>query len=184
MAEPEQTATDAAAPPPVERLVEAMLFLGGPPLTAARAADAVRGLSPERLAEAVATLNRAYRGQGRPYHVLLRDQGYELVLRPRYAPVADRLLGSPREARLSARALDVLAVVAYRQPVTRPEIEALRGGDCAGPLRQLVRLGLVALQRGGAGGRDVTYGTTPRFLTLFHLRSLDDLPRTQDLQRM
>ncbi len=175
----------AGSPPPVERLVEAMLFLGGPPLTAARAAEAVRGLTTERLAEAVEGLNRAYRTQGRPYHVQARDQGYLLVLRPRFRRVVDRLYGSPREARLTPQALDVLALVAYRQPVTRPEVEALRGSDCGGPLRQLVRLGLVAVQRGGAGGsRDVAYSTTPRFLTLFRLRSLDDLPRTQDLQRM
>jgi segregation and condensation protein B len=172
-------------PPAEERLVEAMLFLGGPPLTAARATDAVRGMTPERLAESVEKLNRDYRTQGRPYHIQPRDGGYELVLRPRYIRVVDRLFGSPREARLTSQSLDVLALVAYRQPVTRPEVEALRGSDCAGPLRQLVRLGLIAVQRGGAdGSREVAYNTTPRFLTLFRLRSLDDLPRTQDLQRM
>jgi segregation and condensation protein B len=177
--------TTVDSPPPLERLVEAMLFLGGPPLTAARAAKAVRGLAAERLAAVVDGLNRAYRSQGRPYHVQMRDQGYELVLRSRYVRVVDHLFGSPREARLSPQALDVLALVAYRQPVARAEIEALRGFDCAGQLRQLVRLGLVALQRGGAaGGSDVTYSTTPRFLSLFRLRSLDDLPRTRDLQQM
>jgi segregation and condensation protein B len=179
------TLEEAQSPPPEERLVEAMLFLGGPPLTPARAGDAVRGLTLERLADAVDRLNHAYRAHGRPYHIQMREQGYELVLRPRYVRVVDRLFGSPREARLSAQALDVLALVAYRQPVSRPEVEALRGADSAGPLRQLVRLGLIAVQRGGAQeSRDVAYGTTTRFLTLFQLRSLDDLPRTQDLQRM
>jgi segregation and condensation protein B len=186
MGEKNAEGTDATvSPPPEERLVEAMLFLGGPPLTPARAVEAVRGLVPERLAEAVERLNRAYRLQGRPYHIQIRDQGYELVLRPRFNRVIDRLIGSPREARLSPQALDVLALVAYRQPVTRAEVEGLRGVDSAGPLRQLVRLGLVAVQRGGTGsGPDLIYSTTARFLTLFRLRTLDDLPRTQDLQRM
>jgi segregation and condensation protein B len=181
----QEVSDESSSPAPEQRLVEAMLFLGGPPLTAARAGEAVRGLTPAGLAEAVEALNHAYRTQGRPYLIRVRDQGYELILRPRFGRVIDRLAGSPREARLSQQGLDVLALVAYRQPVTRSEVEALRGADSAGPLRQLIRLGLVALQRGGGeDGREVSYSTTARFLTLFSLRSLDDLPRTQDLQLM
>lgn len=183
MSETDAGATNA--PPPLPRLVEAMLFLGGPPLTAARAAEVVRGLTSERLLEAVEELDRAYRRQGRPYRVHAREGGFELVLRPRYRRVLDRLSGAPREARLSPATLDVLALVAYRQPATRAEVEGLRGADCASPLRHLVRLGLIAVQRGGADGhRDIVYSTTPRFLTLFHLRGLDDLPRTEDWQRL
>ncbi len=96
----------------------------------------------------------------------------------------DRLYGSMREARLSPAALDVLALVAYRQPVTRQEVENLRGVECASALRQLVRFGLIALQRGQEKPRDVCYSTTARFLQMFQLRSLEDLPRTQDLQKL
>ena len=172
------------SPPPVERIVEALLFVGGAPLTAARAAEAVRGLSAEQFAGAVAALNRAYRLQGRPYRVVVREQGYELALRPAFRPVLERLSGSARQARLSGPALDTLAVVAYRQPVTRAEVDSLRGADSIGLLRQLVRLGLVAVQRGGGTQNEVVYGTTPRFLKAFGLGSLDDLPRTQELQRL
>jgi segregation and condensation protein B len=171
-------------PPPLHRIVEALLFIGGPPLTAVRAGEAVRGLTAEQLRQVVAGLNRDYRRQGRPYRIQARDQGYALVLRPRYRGVVGRLYGSVREARLSPAALDVLALVAYRQPVTRQEVESLRGADSGSPLRQLVRLGLVAVQRGDAGRREIAYGTTPRFLELFGLTSLDDLPRTLDLQRL
>ena len=177
-------AEGSAAPPPLLRIVEALLFVGGPPLTAERACEAVRGLTPAAFVQAVDTLNRDYRRQGRPYRLQVRERGYELALQPRYRGVLERLYGSTREARLSPAALDVLALVAYRQPVSRQEVESLRGCDSAGPLRQLVRLGLVALQRGEADHREVLYATTPRFLTLFQLRSLDDLPRTQDLRRM
>jgi segregation and condensation protein B len=175
---------EVGAPPPLVRIVEALLFVGGPPLTAARAGEAVRGLTPAAFAQAVDALNRDYRRQGRPYRVQARDHGYELALQPRYRGVLERLYGSTREARLSPAALDVLALVAYRQPVSRQEVESLRGCDSAGPLRQLVRLGLVALQRGEADHREVHYGTTPRFLTLFQLRNLDDLPRTEELERL
>jgi segregation and condensation protein B len=188
MAEAEEVpavgAEGAGAPPPLVRIVEALLFVGGPPLTAERACEAVRGLTPAAFAQAVDALNRDYRRQGRPYRAQVRDRGYELALQPRYRGVLDRLYGSAREARLSPAALDVLALVAYRQPVGRAEVESLRGCDSAGPLRQLVRLGLVALQRGAADQREVLYGTTPRFLTMFQLRSLDDLPRTQELERL
>jgi segregation and condensation protein B len=171
-------------PPPVKRIVEAILFTGGAPLSAARAADVVRGLTAPQLAELVEELNRDYRTQGRPYRVQLRDQGYELTLRPRFRAVVERLYGSNREARLSPQALDVLSLVAYRQPATRQEIESLRGGESGAQLRLLVRLGLIAVQRGEAEQKEVFYGTTAKFLKLFGLQSLDDLPRTQDLQKI
>jgi segregation and condensation protein B len=175
---------DESSPPPLDRIVEALFFVGGAPLSAARACEVVRGLTPEAFVQTVAALNRAYREQGRPYRIGPREQGYELALRPEFAAVRDRLLGATREARLSPPALDTLALVAYRQPVTRQEVDSLRGADSLALLRQLVRLGLIAVQRGDAAEKDVSYGTTARFLRLFGLRNLDDLPRTQDLQKL
>jgi segregation and condensation protein B len=174
----------AATPPPLARIVEAMLFVGGPPLSSVRAAEAVRGLTPEQFREMIDGLNRDYRNQGRPYRIQARQQGFELALLPRYRNVLDALYGSVREARLSPAALDVLALVAYRQPATRQEIDSLRGADSAAGLRQLVRLGLIAVQRGDAGQREIAYGTTPRFLKLFGLGSLDELPRTLELEKI
>jgi segregation and condensation protein B len=168
----------------MERIVEALLFVGGAPLTAQRASEAVRGLSADEFRAIVDGLNRAYRQQGRPYRILPRDHGWELALQPKYRGVLDRLYGTTREARLSPAALDVLALVAYRQPIAKQEVEALRGADSGSVLRQLVRLGLIAVQRGEADQREVMYSTTSRFLALFQLRSLDDLPRTQDLQKL
>jgi segregation and condensation protein B len=190
-AEPERTPIRAetspegeSAPPPLRRIVEAMLFVGGAPLTAERAAEVVRGLTAEQFREILDGLNRDYRRQGRPYRIQVRDQGYELVLQPRFRRVYERLYGATREARLSPAALDVLALVAYRQPITKQDVEALRGGESASALRQLVRLGLIAVQRGESNQRTVEYSTTSRFLSLFQLRGLDDLPRTQDLQKL
>jgi segregation and condensation protein B len=172
-----------AAPPPLERIIEALLFVGGAPLTAARACEAVRSLSPEQFTNAIATLNKAYQGQARPYRIQLRAQGYELALRPAFRTIKERLYGANRAARLSQPAVETLALVAYRQPVTRQEVDSLRGADSLGLLRQLVRLGLISVQR-GTSQDEVCYGTTTRFLDHFGLRSLDDLPRTQDLQKM
>jgi segregation and condensation protein B len=173
----------AEAPPPLVRIVEAMLFVGGAPLTAVRACEAVRGLTPDEFHQTIDALNRAYRAQGRPYTIQLQEHGHVLALRPRYVGIHERLYGGPREARLSQAAVDVLGLVAYQQPATRQEIDSLRGADSGAVLRQLVRHGLVALQR-GEDGKEVRYVTTQRFLELFNLRSLEDLPQTQDLQRL
>lgn len=175
---------DETAPPPLERIVEAMLFIGGAPLSVPRACEAVRGLTPDVFARAIAALNRTYREQNRPYRIQRRDDGYELALRPAFHPVRDRLYGARREARLSQPALDTLALVAYRQPLTRQEVDSQRGADSLALLRQLVKLGLLAVQRGSSGEQAVSYSTTTRFLKLFGLRDLDDLPRTADPGKM
>jgi segregation and condensation protein B len=180
-AAPEPVPSPPAAielPPSPEQLVEAMLFVGGHPLTAEVACAAVRGLTPERFRAAIDALNRRYRDQWRPYTIEARDDGFVFVVRPAYRNLRERLFGGPRETRLSQPALDVLSVVAYRQPVGKAEVDAIRGTDSGPTLRQLVRLGLVAVQhRADASGREVRYGTTPRFLDVFGLGSLDELPR-------
>lgn len=172
-------------PPSPQRIIEAILFVGGLPLTAERAAEAIRGLTPAQFLEAIETLNHAYRHQGRPYAVQARDNGFVLELRTKYRVVMERLYGSVREARLSPQAVDVLSLVAYRQPATKQEIDTIRGTESGSLLRQLVRRSLIAVvQRGEAQEKEVRYGTTARFLKLFGLQSLDDLPQTQDLQKI
>jgi segregation and condensation protein B len=172
------------APPPPHRIVEAMLFMGGQPLTEATARSAIRGLTAEQFHAAIDGLNRDYRRQGRPYSIHLQVAGYVLTLRQRYRPLADRLHGGTREAKLSQPAIDVLSLVAYRQPATKQEVDALRGAESGALLRLLVRHGLIAVVRGDASTKEVSYGTTAKFLEMFGLGSLEDLPRTQDLQQI
>ncbi len=175
----------AELPPSPEQLVEAMLFVGGHPLAAAVACAAVRGLTAERFQEAIASLNRRYRDQRRPYAVEARDDGFVLAVRPAYRHLRERLFAGPRETRLSQPALDVLSVVVYRQPVGKADVDAVRGTDSGPTLRQLVRLGLVAVRhRAEAAVREVRYGTTPRFLQVFGLASLDELPRLGDASQV
>ncbi|HJZ53704.1 MAG TPA: SMC-Scp complex subunit ScpB [Gemmataceae bacterium] len=172
------------SPPSPEQLVEAMLFVGGHALTAETACSAVRGLTPDRFHAAIDTLNKRYRAQRRAYAIHPRDGGFVLAVHPGFRALRERLFGGPREARLGQAALDVLAVIAYRQPVGKAEIDAARGTDSGGVLRQLVRLGLVAVRhRAESGGREVRYGTTPRFLRVFGLNSLDELPRLGETQQ-
>jgi segregation and condensation protein B len=99
--------------------------------------------------------------------------------------VRERLAASPREARLTPAARDVLALVAYRQPITKADIDSQRGVDSRSQIHQLVRLGLVAvIHQPELGTKEALHVTTARFLELVGLDSLDDLPRTGDLQQL
>jgi segregation and condensation protein B len=174
-----------ASPPSPLRIVEALLFIGGEPLKAETACTIIRGFTAEQFGQTIEALNRTYRDQGRPYAILPQGGGHVLTLRPRYRRIIEKLYGGVREARLSAAAIDTLAVVAYRQPVTKTEIDTVRGAESGTHLRQLVRRRLIAVvRRADAEQREVSYGTTDKFLTMFELGSLEDLPRTQDLQRI
>lgn len=178
-------ATKPTTPPSPLRIVEALLFVGGPPLTADRVCEIIRGFSREQFDDAIRVLNQTYRLQGRPYRIQTRDQGVALELTPKFNPILERLFGSLKEARLSTGAIDVLALVAYRQPATKEEIDSIRGADSRAILRQLVRRGLIeVLYRAEAEQKEVRYGTTDKFLQLFGLQGLEDLPKTQDLQKI
>ncbi len=171
-------------PPPLARIIEALLFAGDQPLTPTSASVAVRGLTNDQFRAAIDDLSRQYRRQARPYAIQSCPEGFKLALKAGFANVRQRLTAGPREAKLTVPMLDVLAVVAYKQPVTRNEIDALRGADSVAILRQLVRLSLVAVQDAIPGATEPAYNTTTRFLELFGLRTLDDLPQTADLQKI
>lgn len=173
--------SDACSTPPSPlRIIEALLFASGRPLTAELAASVIRGLPSDDFQHAIDTLTRDYRRQNRPYAIQPTEQGYVLSLKPRYQNLRERLTGAPREARLSRAAVEVLSLIAFQQPIARSDIDGQRGSDSGALIRPLVRLGLIAALPGKE--KEPAYGTTARFLELFGLRSLDDLPRTGDLQ--
>lgn len=165
------------------RLVEALLFSGGSPTTSD---DLVRltGLDDSTVTESVAQLNQMYFTQGRPYEIRRTGAQYQLALRPQFAPLVRRLSGRTREVRLSVAAIEVLALVAYRQPITLQAIEAARGVDSSAVLRQLRRRDLVDVaESADPSARSEHFRTTRRFLQLFQLTSLEDLPRVQELDK-
>jgi segregation and condensation protein B len=179
---PATTTDESKTPPAPMRIIEALLFVGGEPLSATRAEAIVRGLKAEQFTEVIDELNHAYRRQNRPYTIQPKGDGYVLAVRPKHRGLLDKLYGGVREARLSTQAVDVLALVAYRQPATKAEIDSLRGAESGPLLRQLVRRGLIhVVYRADADRKEVSYGTTPRFLEVFGLQNLDDLPKTQEL---
>lgn len=107
--------------------------------------------------------------------------GYQLCTRPEFAEVVARYL-QPQPSKLSRAALETVAIVAYRQPITLPEIEAIRGVQSDGVVRTLLQRGLIQeVGRKQTAGRPVLYGTTPQFLHYFGLNSLEDLPELEEL---
>jgi segregation and condensation protein B len=167
-------------------ILEAILFVGHPtnePLTSERIAGLMRGVTPAEIDDLVQELNADYQGSRSAYFIASVDCGYRLALRSEFAGLRDSFYGRIREARLSQQAIDVLAIVAYQQPVTQAEIERLRGRPSAPILSQLVRRDLLSVERHGTGKAKPTYRTTERFLDLFDLDDLSDLPRSQDLER-
>lgn len=166
------------------QVIEAALFVGGAPLTAKRLCAVLRGdFEPSYVDQTIDTMNLQYFAEGRPYEIRLGDGGYRMELRPEHERIRNRVYGvGPREVRLSQDALEVLAFVAYKQPVTRPQLEAVGQANAGSLLRQLLRRELIALERGEKGRDDVHYVTTNRFLSLFGLGSLDELPQPEDVE--
>ena len=165
-------------------LLEAMLFVGSPtgePLSRDRVASLIRGVPPSEVDELVRQLNEIYERDGSPYEIVHRGAGYELVLRPAFASVRERFYGRTREARLSQAAIEVLAIVAYRGPVTAEQVGELRGMASGQVLAQLVRRQLLRIERPETKPRRPVYLTTDRFLHLFGLEKRDDLPQSEDL---
>jgi segregation and condensation protein B len=164
-------------------IVEAMLFVGDPgnaPLTAEQAASVMRGVFPQEVHDAVRQLNEQYLEQQRPCHIVSDGAGYRLVLRPEYRRLRDKFQGKVRQARLSQAAIEVLALVAYREPISAEEITRQRGASSGGVLAQLVRRQLLLIERDGEHPREPRYRTTQRFLDLFGLETLADLPQSQE----
>lgn len=183
--EPSGPVVDACEISP-RTILEAMLFVGHPtnePLTAKYVASLMRGVRPREIDELVEELNAQYEDENCAYRIESIDAGYRITLRPELNGVRDRFYGRVREAKLSQQAIDVLAVVAYNQPLTRPEIDKLRSAASGAVLSQLVRRGLLRVERPDKKPREPIFYTTDRFLELFGLSSLDDLPKSHDFER-
>jgi segregation and condensation protein B len=161
-------------------ILEAILFVGHPqsePLSSQQIAGLMRGVATDEVDELVRELNEAYAAEHAPYRIQSHGAGYLLELREEFAPLRDKFYGRIKEVRLTQGAIDVLAIVAYNQPITLQEIDRVRGRASGGVLSQLVRRDILAYERAEQTGAKPTYRTTDRFLDLYGLDSLDDLPQ-------
>ncbi len=164
------------------RIVEAVLFASETPLTPAEIARASGDLSAKDVEQAIGELCHEYEAEDRSVQIYPLGDGYQILTRPEYAPYLERFDSITRTNKLSRAALETLAIVAFRQPVSRLEVEEVRGVSAAGVLRNLYERGLIeVVDRAEGLGRPLLYGTTTHFLDHFGLRSLDDMPRPENL---
>ncbi len=165
-------------------IVEGMLFVGnadGRPLSSREMAAHIRDVSPREVETHIDELNEMYAQTDTAYHIASEGKGYRFVLDAKFDAVRQRFHGRVREAKLTPKAIEVLSVVAYRQPINAEEITHLRGGQSHKLLNQLVRRGLLCLERPESSPRKPNYLTTDRFNVLFHINSPQDLPSSEDL---
>ncbi|RMF52572.1 MAG: SMC-Scp complex subunit ScpB [Bacteroidetes bacterium] len=193
--EAETTVLDTDGEAPVrrslERVCEAMIFAADEPLAPARIAAVYAEVTGEprppvsAIEEAVDRLNAAYEATERTFRIHRWAGGYRMATEPELAPYVRALFEDTRQRRLSRSLMETLAVVAYRQPVTKPEVDYVRGVDSDYALRRLLELNLIdVVGRSEAVGRPLLYGTTARFLEQFGLQSLGELPNLREVEEL
>ena len=179
------------------RVIEALLFSAPKPLSITEIAAAVKSagaeddLSPNefarttewQVAAALEQLKIEYIEQQRAFQLVEKAEGWQLASDPAYAHWVRQLVPTPKPARLTAPALETLAIIAYRQPIMRADVEAVRGVTIEGVLQTLMERGLVKIAgRAEIPGRPLLYATTQFFLDHFGLRNLDELPNVEELR--
>ena len=180
------------------QVIEALLFAAQKPLTPRELAAAIKGAGSDddflanefarvaeaQVAAALEQLKIEYVQQSRAFQLAEKAEGWQLVSDPAYASWVRQLFPAVKPARLTPPSLETLAIVAYRQPITRADIEAVRGVAVDGVLQNLMERGLVKIAgRAEVPGRPLLYETTEFFLEHFGLRNLDELPNAEELRK-
>jgi segregation and condensation protein B len=181
----------------LSQVIEALLFAAQKPLTARELVAAVKSAGGDdelllnefaktteaQVAAALEELKIGYGQQGRAFQLAEKSEGWQLVSDPAYAPWVRQLFPAAKPARLTPPSLETLAIIAYRQPITRADVEAVRGVAVDGVLQSLMERGLVKIGgRAEVPGRPLLYETTQFFLEHFGLRDLDELPNAEELR--
>jgi segregation and condensation protein B len=181
----------------LEKVIEALLFSAQKPLSITEIAVAIKGAGAEdefspnefarttesQVAAALEQLKIEYIEQQRAFQLVEKAEGWQLASDPLYARWVRQLFPAPKPARLTAPGLETLAIIAYRQPIMRADVEAVRGVTIEGVLQTLMERGLVKIAgRAEIPGRPLLYETTQLFLDHFGLRNLDELPNVEELR--
>lgn len=173
--------------------IEALLLVADRPMSETRIFDLLefdidgddsdaRKAALQQIRDAITSLNSGYEQTGRAFRITMVAGGYQVMTLPEHGALLARLRGDRQMSRLTPAALETLAIIAYRQPVLRADLEAIRGVACGEVLRGLLDRRLVRIVgRAEELGRPMLYGTTKEFLQIFGLSSLQDLPRSEDL---
>ena len=170
---------------PYVAIVEALIFSSDTPITTQRIREILANLSGKDVQSFVAYLNSRYEDEGRSFRIREIAGGYQMFTLPEFSAYVEKLYESKQRNRLSAKALETLAIIAYKQPITRHEIEEIRGVNVDGVVRTLLARNLITIAgRAEAPGSPFLYKTTKKFLEYFGLKSLSDLPRLKEIDEL
>lgn len=168
----------------LEREVEALLFASDTPLPAAKLAALTGAASSRRILAAIGALSKFYGESERGFAIVEVAGGYQLATLPEFSSVVSRLYKGRKKAKLTLPALETLAIIAYKQPISRMQIEAIRGVNCDGVLATLMEREIISISGRGEGiGKPYLYSTTKKFLEYLGLKDFGDLPSFDDLER-
>lgn len=180
---PAQSSAPVVSPANLRAVVEALLFASETPVPAARLAEWIPGTKPGELREILDEISQEYRTHEHAFEIQEVAGAWQIVTKAEYHSWIARSRKARAETRLTPAAMETLAIVAYRQPIGRAAIEAVRGVQSGAILRGLMDRGLVRVAgREDSPGRPVLYGTTNRFLELLGLNRLEDLPKPSDVK--
>ncbi len=182
-AEEQDTETPEDFEETLETVIEAVLFASDEPLSPRRLVDIAEAGSVKEVNACVRRLNKAYRSMGRSFRIEKISGGYQMMTLSVFNPWISKLIKVRSDNKLTPAALETLAIVAYKQPIIRADIEAIRGVASGEILRNLMYKGMVKIVgRAEVIGRPMLYGTTKKFLDVFGLNSLKDLPKIEELK--
>ena len=164
-----------------KQIVETLLFITDRPIKPSRIADVIDGVDARRVREMILEIQEDYAQRQSAIRVVEIGGGFQMSTKPEFGRWVRRLYNEKMTTKLSNAALETLAIIAYKQPLTRAEMEAIRGVDVAGPLERLLERGLVrVVGKKDTIGRPMVYGTTDEFLRLFGLNKISELPDLQE----
>ena len=168
----------------LERSIEALLFASDTPLSVHRLMSIMGAASAKEIRGVIESINRFYREYRRSFEIVEVAGGYQIITLPNFSTIVAQLFKNRRKSRLSQPALEALAIIAYKQPVSRIDIESIRGVNSEGVLSTLIERELVAISGRGEGlGRPYLYSTTPKFLEYLGLKDHKDLPNMEELEK-
>lgn len=165
--------------------IEALILASPEPLTVRRITGVMEDTSPAQVAKAVSELNNHYADNGSSFRIRMLAGGYQFYILPEYIGLIEDLFTRHRKVRLTRAALETVAIIAYRQPTTKGDIEHIRGVASDGVIKTLLERNLITITGRAEGvGKPLQYGTTDEFLKLFGLASLGDLPQMEEIEQM
>ncbi len=168
-----------------KRIIEALIFASDGPLDIPKIKTVLDGLNAKSIKKHISEINKQYETSGSPFEVIEVAGGYQIVTREEYAEWIGRLNKARAAGRMTQKALETLAIIAYKQPITKAEIESIRGVNVDGVVRTLIERNLISITgREKAPGNPLLYGTTKFFLESFGLKSLSDLPKLKEIDEL